>query len=78
MRRLMPIAAILVWMALPAGAGPLLDPRADPYFADAKLRALMDWVTFQLTFDAGSMTPDMAAGEPKFTQGGAPQFEPGV
>jgi len=38
----------------------------------------MEWATFQLTFDAGNMTPDMAAGDFKASLTGTPQFEPGL
>jgi hypothetical protein len=62
---------------LPAQAPPA-DPRADPYFARPELRALMDWVTFQVTFDGGSLVPDMAAGNYKFTSSGTPLFQPGI
>jgi hypothetical protein len=72
------LAAVLSASAWPACAGPPADPRANPYFANPTLRALMGWVTFQLTFDGGSMVPDMAAGDPKFTPGGTPQFAPGI
>jgi hypothetical protein len=73
------LAALFLALAslLPAQAPPA-DPRADPYFARPELRALMSWVTFQDTFDAGSLVPDMAAGEYKFTPHGTPQFQPGV
>lgn len=54
------------------------DPRADPYFAKPDLRALMDWVSFRLTFDGDSLTPDMAAGEFGFAPSGTPQFTDGV
>lgn len=54
------------------------DPRANPYFAVPELRQLMEWATFQLTFDAASMTPDMAAGESKPSINGTPQFAPGL
>ena len=56
----------------------LSDPWADPYCATPALRELMDWVTFQLTFDAGSMVPDMAAGEYSFSLQETPQFAPGL
>ena len=56
----------------------LSDPWADAYCADPALRELMDWVTFQLTFDAGSMVPDMAAGEYGFSLQETPQFGPGL
>jgi len=61
-----------------AAAQPLANPRADPYFADPALRALMDWVTFQLTFDNSSLVPDMAAGDFRFSLTKDPQFAPGV
>ena len=54
------------------------DPWKDSYCASPQLRGLMDWVSFQLTFDAGSMVPDMAAGEYEFSVQGTPQFAPGV
>ena len=57
---------------------PPLDPRADPYVADPPLRALMDWVTFRLTFDADSLMPDMAAGAWEPTLHGTPQFAEGL
>lgn len=66
-------------LLLSAPAAPVpesTDPRADPYFARPELRALMDWVTFQVTFDGASLSPDMAAGEYKFTPRGTPQFQP--
>lgn len=67
----------LLW-ASAALAQPAADPRSDPYFANPALRELMPWVTFQLTFDAGSFVPDLAAGEAKFTLQGKPLFAPGV
>lgn len=54
------------------------DPRADPYYADERLRALMDWVTFQVTFDGGSLVPDMALGQGTVRTLAEPSFEPGV
>ena len=54
------------------------NPRADPYIANENLRALMDWVTLQLTFDAGSFVPDMAAGSPEASIHGTPQFADGL
>ena len=63
---------------LPTQTPAIPDPRADPYLARPELRALQDWVTFRTSFDAGSLVPDMAAGEYKFTPNGTPQFAPGV
>lgn len=54
------------------------DPRQSPYFAVPALRQLLEWATFQLTFDAGSLVPDMAAGESKPTISGTPRFAPGL
>ena len=54
------------------------DPRQSPYFAVPELRQLMEWATLQVTFDAGSFVPDMAAGEYKPTVTGTPRFEPGL
>ena len=60
MRRV--VAALLC--LLPALSAAAVDePRASPYDAVPALRALMDWVTLQVTFDHGTATPDMAAGE---------------
>jgi parallel beta-helix repeat protein len=56
--------ALLIPLCPWAQSPPPADPRADVYFADPGLRALNEWVTFRLTFDAGSMVPDMAAGNP--------------
>lgn len=73
-----------LWMPLilaVAMAAPVLaqdDPRQNPYFAVPELRQLMEAATFQLTFDAGSVTPDMAAGEAKPGVNGTPQFDPGL
>ncbi len=74
------VCTSLFWLMGGASAqNPLpTDPRADPYFADPRLRELMDWVTFQLTFDAGGLVPDMAAGETTFSLHGEARFEPGV
>jgi len=71
------LLALLLVSSL-APAQPLADPRADPYFADPALRALMDWVTFQLTFDRASLVPDMAAGDFGFSPTKSPQFASGV
>jgi len=54
------------------------DPRQSPYFAVPELRQLMEWATLQLTFDAGSLVPDMATGESQPATNGTPQFEPGL
>jgi hypothetical protein len=54
------------------------DPRQNPYFAVPELRQLMEWATLQLTFDGGSLIPDMASGESKPAITGTPQFEPGL
>lgn len=61
-----------------AGAGEGPEPWDDPYCASPALRELMDWVTFQLSFDAGSMVPEMAAGEYDLSLHGRPQFESGI
>lgn len=72
------LAAVVFTALLQAAPSDHLDPRADPYFANPELRALMDWVTFRLTFDGDSLTPDMAAGAATFTLHGRPRFAPGV
>jgi len=79
MRRLGP-ALLLPIVLLPSARadGPPVDPRADLYLADPALRALMDWVTFRLTFDGDSAVPDMAAGGWEPQVHGTPQFADGV
>jgi len=84
-------AALFLWLALAGAAiraGEESDPSElppDPYDA-VSLRSLMNAVTFRLSFDGGSMQPDMAAGpawapsvsgsyDKRFA---APQFEPGL
>jgi len=71
------VLPMVLW-PVPGRAEGLLDPRADPYFVRPELRALLDWVTFRLTFDAGDMMPDMAVGDfaPAVQQ--PPQFAPGL
>jgi hypothetical protein len=54
------------------------DPRQNPYVAVPELRQLMEAATFQLTFDAGSMLPEMAGGEAQPSVEGTPQFAPGL
>lgn len=76
--RWLTIATLLTVVALPARAeGPLELPE-DPWAADPVLEALMNWVTFQMTFDAGRMVPDMAANGWEATVQGEPQFRPGL
>jgi hypothetical protein len=70
----LPLALLLAGTA----AGPPDDPRADPYVADVGLRSLVEWATLQLTFDAASCLPDMAAGTPEVRSLGTPEFAPGV
>lgn len=55
---------LLMLLSLSAGAQTedLSNPWDDPYCARPALRELMDWVSFQVSFDAGSMVPEMAAG----------------
>lgn len=77
MRHLLCLALPLLWLT----TAPLLaqdDPRQSPYFAVPELRQMMEWATFQLTFDSATLTPDMAAGEAKAGVNGTPQFEPGL
>jgi hypothetical protein len=70
------LATLAAACCLAADAPP--DPRADPYFAHPLIRPLMEWVTFQLTFDGGTLTPDLAAGESKVSPQGTPRFAPGL
>lgn len=72
------IAALVTILALCAHAQDASDLPADPWTSDPVLRDLMNWVTFQMTFDAGSMVPDMAAGEWEATVQGEPQFRQGL
>jgi hypothetical protein len=74
------LAWVLTVASLLPAPAPLApgDPRADPYLARPELRALMDWVTFQVTFDDGTLVPEMAAGDYKFTPAGTPKFAPGI
>lgn len=75
MRSWMPLI-LLIGLRCPSLAQD--DPRQSPYFAVPELRQVMEWATFQLTFDAGSMMPDMAAGDAKLGVNGTPQFVPGL
>jgi len=75
--RLLLHLAVVTTLITPA-CGDVTDPRAAPYFANPDLRVLMDWVSFRLTFDGDSMTPEMAAGASAFTPMGTPQFTDGV
>jgi len=70
----------LALLSLPAWADgqQATVPWDDPYSARPALRELMDWVTFQVSFDAGRMVPEMAAGEYDLSVHGTPQFEPGI
>jgi Concanavalin A-like lectin/glucanases superfamily len=77
-RRLLASALALACLVAAGQAAEVTNPRADAYIADDGLRALMDWVTFRLTFDGRDLVPDMAAGDPTFTQRGSPQFAAGV
>jgi len=54
------------------------DPRLDPYFANPQVRQLMEWATFQLTFDGGTLSPDLAAGDATFSVVKTPRFATGV
>ncbi len=78
MGRWLPAAAGAMALALTAAADPMVDVVEDRYAADPVLEQLMDWVTFQLSFDGESMTPDMAVGEWEPQLNGTPQFRPGV
>jgi len=72
------LVVVLGGMPLARAADAPPDPRADVHFANPGLRALMDWVSFQLTFDGDSLTPDMAAGDFKFTPTKTPRFVEGL
>jgi len=63
---------------LAAAAGDQGDPRTDLYFAHEGLRHLLEWATFKLSFDAGSMVPDLAAGDWQPRLVGEPKFLPGL
>ena len=79
MRRLLwPLCVVLLLGTLTSFAFAQDDPRQNPYFAVPELRQLMEWATFQLTFDAGSMVPDLASGDSKPGISGTPKFEPGL
>lgn len=71
---------LLMVLSLSAGAQTedLSNPWDGPYCADPALRELMDWVSFQVSFDAGSMVPEMAAGEYDLSVHGTPQFATGL
>ena len=75
--RWLTVAALVTIVALPARAQGALDLPEDPWAADPALADLMNWVTFQMTFDAGGIVPDMAAGEWEATLRGEAQFAPG-
>lgn len=77
-RALVSIPLIFLVVAANAEAPLAVDPRTDPYFADPRLRELMDWVTFQLTFDSETLVADMAAGVTAFSLDGEARFEPGL
>ncbi|MEA3401756.1 MAG: LamG-like jellyroll fold domain-containing protein [Armatimonadota bacterium] len=61
-----------------AADGAVAEAREGPWDAVAELRELMDWVTFRLTFDGGTMLPEMAAGEWEPQVTGTPRFELGL
>lgn len=49
-----------------------------PYDTDPVLHELMDWVTFQITFDRDTVHPEMAAGEVDTKIEGTPAFADGI
>lgn len=70
------LAPVLLASATPGRDVP--DPRTTPYARAPGLTALMDWVTFHLSFDGESFMPDMAAGAARPQLLGKPEFAPGV
>lgn len=70
--------SLLPLFSTPLCAADLAGPRADLYFAHEGLRRLLEWATLKLSFDAGSMIPDLAAGEWQPRLLGEPKFQPGL
>lgn len=78
MRTFLAVLVLVASVLTAAAVGADDDPRQSPYFAVPALRQLMEAATFQLTFDAAGMVPDMAGGDFKASLVGTPQFAPGV
>ncbi|MBI2302251.1 MAG: LamG domain-containing protein [Armatimonadetes bacterium] len=75
----MPVCSWVSGLLLCALAGPPLDdPRQDPYVRLPVLARLMEWATFQVSFDHDSMVPDMAAGDGLKQVHGKPRFADGL
>lgn len=78
-------ATVMLIAAWLAGADPA-RPGADSPYLSPKLAGLMDAVTLHLSFDRGSMLPDMAEGDPHpprisgthDKRSAGPQFAPGL
>ncbi len=70
--------SLLPLLPAPVSAAETADPRTDLYFAHEGLRRLLEWATFKLSFDGGSMIPDLAAGDWQPRLLGEPKFLPGL
>ncbi len=70
------VLGVVLWWPLAVAVPD--DPRQDPYLRSPVVAELMESATFQLSFDAETLVPDMAAGAAKPQVFGRPRYAAGV